>query len=166
MTKFFCTLDQPLFEIKSVVGLPAHHRDNQLSGISLLACIWPHCLLFPPDDHYPVCSVAILCMCNGIKIQLFFVVYSSALRFLNTDSVAMWLRPPFAVPLRESFLDHCRHKIGSNTSTGPVSDFFARPAGRRALTSFDSEPRVKSDNSVHASNVGARIRLLTLWRTT
>jgi hypothetical protein len=83
-------------------------------------------------------------MCRGIKIQLFFVVYPSALRFLDTDSVAMWLRPPLAVPLRQSFLDPCRrHKMSSNAL---YRIFLRAPAGRQALTAFDSEPRVKSDN--------------------
>jgi hypothetical protein len=32
-----------------------------------------------------------------------FVEYPSALRFLNTDSVAMWLRPPLLSPYGSRF---------------------------------------------------------------
>jgi hypothetical protein len=91
-------------------------------------------------------------MCRGIKIQLFFVVYPSALRFLNTDSVAMWLRPPFCCPLRESFLDHCRRQKMVRIQVQSV--IFLR-AGKQALTSFNSEPKVKSDNrSLHKQRRG------------
>jgi len=46
---------------------------------------------------------------GGIKIQLFFVVYPSALRFLNTDSVAMWYPPEDQPNRHDHHEDQCNY---------------------------------------------------------
>ena len=90
-------------------------------------------------------------MCRGIKIQLFFVVYPSALRFLNTDSVAMWLGPPFCCPPTGVVFRPLPPSYNRSEYLYSVQSvmFLLAGAGRQALTSFDSEPRVKSDNRAY-----------------